>query len=127
MCKWLSILLFYVPLSLFAQKKEELKKKYLGVYEGIIPSYKMDTGEDVVDVQETSIRISIQTDSVYMLIGYLELKGSYEVMFKADNYYLLDVKMDNQEAAERIIVYKRGKHISRDGLFPQPVTELSKK
>jgi hypothetical protein len=38
----------------------------------------------------------------------------------------LDCRMDGQLAGERIVVYNRGKRISRDGLFPQPSSFLDR-
>jgi len=35
--------------------------------------------------------------------------------------------MDGQLAGERIVVYKKGKKISRDGLYPQPNAFLYKR
>ena len=45
---------------------------------------------------------------------------------KAKTYFLVDAKIDDQLATERLIIYKRGRKISRDGMYPQPVTELKK-
>ena len=60
-------------------------------------------------------------------IGYNENFDIACVMFEAQKYFLLDVKIEGQLATERIMVYKRGKKLSRDGMYPQPVTELRKK
>ena len=53
-------------------------------------------------------------------IGKLTTHGDFEVLFEADDYYVLDATMENQSVGERIVVYKKGKKISRDGLYPQP-------
>lgn len=121
-----ALLLVIFPLWSAAQKKVELKKKYFGRYEGEIPAYKMDVGAEVVAVSPASIGIRIEEDSVFLTIGQRSLKGSYDVLFLAKTYYLLDAKMEGQLASERILVYKRGKKLSRDGLYPQPVSELRK-
>ncbi|OFZ37109.1 MAG: hypothetical protein A3D92_18445 [Bacteroidetes bacterium RIFCSPHIGHO2_02_FULL_44_7] len=110
----------------FAQKDIELKKKFLGAYKGTIPSYMMDTGEQIIEVSSTDIFVNITDTDITISIGNNALHGTYEVMFEAKDYFLLDVKIDDQLANERILVYKRGKHISRDGMFPQPLAELSK-
>jgi len=41
-------------------------------------------------------------------------------MFEGKKYFLLYVKIEEKLAGERIVVYKKGKKISRDGLYPQP-------
>jgi len=125
--KWIIILLLIVPLGASAQKKIKLKRKYLAKYEGVIPAYSMGSALEVVDVEETPITITIEKSLIYATIGDRKLQGTYVVMFEADTYYLLDATMQGQMANERILVYKRGKKISREGMYPQPVTELKKK
>lgn len=125
--QFLILLLALAPSLLYGQKTEKLKKKFFGTYEGMIPAYKEDIGGDVVNVSEISIVVELSADSLHIAIGNHHLKGSYEVMFKADDYYLLDARMEGQLAAERILVYKRGKRIAREGMYPQPLAELEKK
>lgn len=127
MRKMVLSLLFLMPLALLAQKEITLKKRYLGNYVGTIPAYKMDAGAEVLEVSSSKIYIKLKKDSIELTIGNRLLLGTYEVMFEAKKYYLLDATMENQFANERIMVYKRGKKISRDGLFPQPFAELKRK
>ncbi len=122
----LILFLVILPLGLSAQKEVTLKKKYFGAYKGTIPSYKMDTGGDVIEVSSSAIYINITADDITISIGNNALHGTYNVMFEAQHYYLLDVSIDGQLASERVMVYKRGKKLSRDGLYPQPVAELTK-
>lgn len=126
MTRSIVFLLFFLPLFTSAQKKIELKKRYLDTYEGFISSFKMDSGNDLVTVDSTSIQIEIKENEVNFTIGKNSFKGTYYVMFEAKKYYLLDCSIEGQLAGERIIVYKRGKKISRDGLYPQPNTFLYK-
>lgn len=124
-----TILFFLVigfPLLLSAQKEIDLKKKFKGSYEGTISTFKLDTGEDLVDVESVPIRIVIEDDSVLFTIGKHQLSGTYKVMFEANKYFLLDCKIPARLAGERVVVYKKGKKISRDGLYPQPSAMLYK-
>jgi len=119
-------ILMFLPLVSFGQKEVSLKKKYFGNYVGDIPAYKMDTGSGVVQVSSSAIYVSIEKEGITVTIGNNKLTGTYDVLFEAKTYYLLDAKMEGQIAAERIMVYKREKHIVRDGMFPQPVSDLKK-
>ncbi|MES2800403.1 MAG: hypothetical protein V4638_10345 [Bacteroidota bacterium] len=111
----------------FAQKVNvELKKKYFGTYAGTISSFQLDTGTDLVEVGSERIQITIQQDSVLFQIGRNKLKGPYSVLFEVKKYYVLDCKIPGRLAQERVVVYKQGKKISRDGLFPQPSSTLTK-
>lgn len=115
------ILMFcFLPLFAVAQKKIDLKKKYFGTYGGEISSFQMDSGRDLINVDSTNINVVIDESSVEIKIGKQSMKGTYHVMFEGNKYFLLDVRIENQLAGERIVVYKKGKKISRDGLYPQP-------
>lgn len=126
MRKMLLFLLLVFPLMLSAQKEIKLKRKYFGKYKGTVAAYKMDSGTELIDVSETPIVVLIDKEQIYITIGNRKLVGKYTVMFKAQKYYLLDAEIMDQLANERILVYFRGKRLSRDGMYPQPVTELKK-
>jgi len=110
------------------QKEVSLKKKYFGKYIGEVPSYtyKIDIGSGIVQISSSSIYVFIDKDVIVLEVGNNKLTGSYDVLFKARAYYLLEAKMEGQIATERIMVYKRGKHLSREGMFPQPFSDLIK-
>ena len=127
MRKMVLSLLFLMPMALLAQKNITLKKRYLGTYAGTIPAYKLDAGAEVLEVSSSAIYILLDKEKIDLTIGNRTISGTYEVMFEAKKYYLLDAKMDDQLANERIMVYKRGRKIARDGLFPQPFAELKRK
>lgn len=126
MIKWLLTLLLIIPLTLFAQKQINLKKKYFGKYKGEIAGYNIDTGEKIMRVSSSAIYVEIDKNEVSVTIGNNKLNGTYEVMFKAQSYYLVDANIEGQLATERLIIYKRGRKIARDGMYPQPVTQLKK-
>ena len=126
MLKWFFILAFTFPLMTYGQKKFELKKRFLGSYKGEVPSYNIDTGDKIMKVSSSAIYLELNKDDLNLTIGNNKLHGTYTVMFMAKTYFLIDANIDNQLATERFIVYKRGRKISRDGMYPQPVTELNK-
>jgi hypothetical protein len=107
-----------------AQKPIVLKSKFFGTYKGDIAAYQLDSGKELVDVNPSAIQITITDSTVSIAVGQNKLKGTYIVMFEAKAYYLLDCKIEGQLAGERIVVYKKGKKISRDGLYPQPSATL---
>jgi hypothetical protein len=120
-------LILIFPFALNAQKEIKLKRKYIAKYVGVIPAYSMGSALEVVDVEETSIIITIGKEFINTTIGDRKSQGTYVVIFEAETYYLLDATMTGQLANERILVYKRGKKISRDGMYPQPLADLKKK
>lgn len=126
MMRLLLVLFVVVPIIGLSQKPIELKSKFLGVYEGKIPSFLMDSGKDLLTVEESPITIEITEEGILLAIGSNKITGKYTVMFEADKYFLLDCKINGQLANERVVVFKKGKMISRDGLYPQPNTILLK-
>jgi hypothetical protein len=104
--------------------RKSIKRKYFGTYEGQINGYKFDAGDKLVEVNPIPIQIEINSGYLTIQIGKLTTRGDFEVLFEADDYYVLDATMENQNVGERIVVYKKGKKISRDGLYPQPSTLL---
>lgn len=126
MKKLLLVVSFLVCSTAWSQKPIELKKKFLGSYSGTIASFKLDTGEDLVDIEREKISLMIDVDSVKFTIGRNSLTGSYTVLFEAKKYYVLDCIIPGRLAGERVVIYKAGKKISRDGLYPQPSAMLTK-
>jgi len=127
MSKYIIMILLIVPMFASAQKKIDLKRKYQGSYVGTIPGYKVESSEHIMYVAPSEITSSIGKNQVQVNVGGNTMYGTFEIMFEAKKYYLLDVTIDGQLATERIMVYKTGKRLSRDGMYPQPVTELKKK
>ncbi len=118
MGKFLFIL--FLILSSISFSQTSLKSKYFGLYEGVIDAYKMDTGDALLEVSETTISVNLQDKALEIKIGKSTFNGSYTVLFEAENYIVLEAHLTNQPINERIVVYKKGNKISRDGLYPQP-------
>lgn len=128
MVKYLNIILFLSCVSLvsFGQQEISLKKKYFGKYRGTISAYQYESDNRLINVAESEILIDLFKEEITIKIGKNENRGSYEVMFEADDYFLVDAKMEGVLATERILVYKKGKKLGRDGMYPQPVCELER-
>lgn len=126
MSRFLILISLLVLSSSVAFGQAKLKKKYHGIYNGQINSYKMDTGGEVLEVGAVPIQIDLYAGYLNVHIGKTTSKGYYTILFEAEEYYVLDAVMDNNSIGERIIVYKKGEKLSRDGLFPQPSAVLKR-
>jgi hypothetical protein len=126
MKRFFFLLLVLSPMLVSAQKPIVLKKKFLGAYEGQIGSFDLDGGNGLISVDSVGIRVEIFQKYVAITIGIQLNKGTYSVLFEGNDYFVLDCRMEGQLAGERIVVYKHGKKISREGLYPQPNTFLFK-
>jgi hypothetical protein len=86
----------------------------------------MDSGKDLLSVDDCSITIEIRRETIQFTIGSNKKSGEYKVLLEANDYFVLDCKINGQVANERIMVFKKGEKITRDGLFPQPNAKLFK-
>lgn len=125
--KILLLILFSLPLIAQGQKLvDEIKKKHFGVYRGTIPAFSMDTGRDLVDVTSVEIIVEVDAEKVVLHIGDQHLVGDYTVLFKGDDYYVLDVTLKRQLQHERLVIKQKGKMMTREGIYPQPNSTLKK-
>lgn len=111
--------IFLIPMLSFGQHK--LKKKFCGNYSGIIPTYKMEDGATVVDVDSVNINIEFLIDgTVQFSIGTIQDNGKYNVEFTNDTFILITAKLEKQKAEEKLKLFLKDKHIEREGIYPQP-------
>jgi len=125
MKKVLLFFLLLVNFTVLSQTSKGLKKRFLGTYAGFISSYELKTPTPIF-VDSVGIKITIEKEQISFSIGTHQYSGSYKLLLETKKYIVLECTIENQMATERIMVYKRGKHLSRDGLFPQPNAELFK-
>ena len=75
------------PLVLSAQKPIDLKKKFFGTYVGEIPAFQLDSGKDLLDVDQTIIKVIIQAKTTTFTIGKKAIEGRYIVLFEVKNNF----------------------------------------
>lgn len=123
----LIIALVLIPQFSNGQKLvDEIKRKFLGAYQGTISTYKVDTGSELIDVEETIIFINLTNDHIIIEIGNNKISGFYTVLFEGEDYYVLNARLEGQLQSERIIVHQKGKTLTREGIHPQPNAVLEK-
>jgi len=123
-CMKISLIIccLFLGLPAFGQN---IKKKLYGTYEGTIPGYKMDIGQTVVDVNAITIRIKLTEDGLAeQHLGSKTLRGTWKVRSDEKTHYVIILKLEGQEAEERIILYKKTRTMKREGIFPQPDANL---
>ena len=121
--KLLFTLLLLIPNICDAQK---IKRKYRGSYEGIIKSYKINSGEDYLTVKETPIHILVEKKKLIITIGNIKIEGVPELKNINRNNIELILKRPNDFGTEKIRVFRKNKTIIRKGISPQPDAELLK-
>jgi hypothetical protein len=100
---------------------QQIKKKLYGTYWGTIAAYKMDIGQTVVDVNAAKIQITLLDNATAeQTIGSKTLKGTWSITDTEKTYYVIVLKLEGQEAEERLLLYKKTRTMVREGIFPQP-------
>lgn len=123
------IAIVFILTSFFATSQTlvtNLKKKNLGVYQGEIPAYNYVTDTLSVSVDETPIEITITDNAVNITIGRINKKGSYHILFKGKDYYVIDAFFEGDILTERLVLNEKRKTILREGSYPQPNATLRK-
>lgn len=120
-------LLFLIFISSFTGLSQEIKKKYLGVYTGEIPSYALELGEEVFQVQTAAIEVQLSAEGVIVeKIASKEIKGTYQFIKEDKNAIYFEAKLDGQFIPESYMLYKKDKRLERKGIYPQPDVFLKK-
>lgn len=124
MKNWLVFCFLLISCSVFSQ---HLKKKLYGIYTGTIPAYTLDIGSDVIDVNATTITIDLSEERITQQLGNTLQQGTWEIVTSDKLVIVLSVRLEGQLTEELLTLYKKTKTIRREGIFPQPTTELTKK
>lgn len=120
-------LLFFIVTCSFSAISQEIKKKYLGVYTGEIPSYALELGEEVFQVQSTSIEVQLKAEGILVeKLAAKEIKGTYQFIKEDKSGIYFEAKLDGQFIPESYILYKKDKRLERKGIYPQPDVFLKK-
>ena len=104
----------------------KLKKKYLKVYEGTIPSYSINLGEEIVKVNSEILKATLKKDSLYVLVGKVKYSGTYKVEKITKKEYKITGAMEETGIPALFFLDLKNKTLVRKGVFPQPEALLQK-
>nr|WP_294858873.1 hypothetical protein [uncultured Fluviicola sp.] len=120
-------LLLLVLTCSFSGNSQEIKKKYLGVFTGEIPSYALELGAEVFQVQSTQMKVQLEPEGIIIeKIASKEIKGTYQFIKEDKSGIYFEAKLDGQFIPESYILYKKEKRLERKGIYPQPDVFLKK-
>ena len=120
-------LLFLVFVCSLSASSQEIKKKYLGVYKGEIPSYALELGEEVFQVQSSVIEIQLQPAGIFLeKIASQVKKGTYQLIKEDKEGMYFEIRLEEQFIPESYVLYKKDKRLERKGIYPQPDVFLKK-
>ena len=104
----------------------QIKKKDLGTYQGTIPSYKINNGSQLLEVASCNITVSLDKDSLKLVIGSKTCSGAYVVKKIKRRTYNIHLTTPHSQLEEVFRLEGKEREILRKGLFPQPDCELIK-
>jgi hypothetical protein len=111
----------------FTGNSQVIKKKYLGVFAGEIPSYALEVGQEVFQVQSTLIEVQLKPEGIVIeKIASKEMNGTYQFIKEDKIGIYFEAKLDGQFIPESYILYKKEKRLERKGIYPQPDVFLKK-
>jgi len=106
----------------------QVKKSYFGKYVGTIAGYEMSAGaSERIQIGISAIEIQLSGKEIVVVIGTKTNKGTWTLVSENKTNFVIEGKMDQSSATERILIYKKGKKIVREGIRPQPDVMLRKK
>lgn len=109
------------------QASAQLKKSFFGKYSGTIGAYEMSLGKnDRIQVESSPVEIQLSPKEIVFIIGAKTYTGTWSLIQENKTTFVIEGKMDNLAVKERILIYKKGKKIVREGILPQPDVMLKK-
>lgn len=114
-------LLFISSQGVFGQ----MKRSAYGKFYGTIPSYELSSGKESFITAASNISVQISKTQIFINIGQQHYKGTWRLLMQTKAYYLIEA-ITESPAPERILIYKKGKKMLREGVSPQPDVMLTK-
>jgi hypothetical protein len=103
----------------------KLKKKYLKVYDGTLPSYSINLGEEIVKVNSEILKVTLKKDSLFVLVGKVKYCGTYKVEKITKKEYKITGAMEETGIPALFFLDLKNKTLLRKGVFPQPEALLT--
>ena len=104
----------------------QVKKRELGYYQGIISSYTLNTGQELISVDSSVILVWLEKDRISFKLDNKEYRGTYSVKERNKRNYILMAKLSFSDIEEELRINGKNKIMWRKGLFPQPDSNLKK-
>ena len=103
----------------------KLKKKYLKVYDGTLPAYSINLGEEIVKVNSEYLKVTLKKDSLFVLVGKVKYSGTYKVEKITKKEYKITGAIEETGIPALFFLDLKNKTLLRKGVFPQPESLLS--
>ena len=120
------LIIFLICCSISSAQDIKVKRKFRGIYTGIIPPYEFNSGEELFRVSSAPISITISKTEYLLTIGDLNYEGEITALSVQKKQAYFTIKIPEYALEEKVQVDAKRKILLRDGIRPQPIMQLRK-
>jgi len=120
------LIIFLICCFISSAQDIKVKRKFRGIYTGIIPPYEFNSGEELFRVSSAPISITISKTEYLLTIGDLNYEGEIIALSVKKKQAYFTIKIPEYSLEEKVQVDAKKKILLRDGIRPQPILQLRK-
>jgi len=120
------LIIFLICCFISSAQDIKVKRKFRGIYTGIIPPYEFNSGEELFRVSSAPISITISKTGYLLSIGDLSYEGEITALRVKKKQAYFTIKISEYSLEEKVQVDSKRKILLRDGIRPQPIMQLTK-
>ncbi len=120
------LIIFLICCFISSAQDIKVKRKFRGIYTGIIPPYEFNSGEELFRVSSAPISITISKTGYLLTIGDLNYEGEIIALSVKKKQAYFTIKIPEYSLEEKVQVDAKKKILLRDGIRPQPILQLRK-
>ncbi len=111
---------------MIAQSMPKIKRKWQGTYDGNIPAYQLNTGNELLEVESNSIKVIIEKEKFIISLGVFEYVGEYVSTKQQRKTLYIVGKIEGRTINEYFVIDRKTKSLKRTGIVPQPTVILNR-
>lgn len=111
---------------LIAQSIPNINRKWQGTFEGNIPAYQLNTGNELLEVESNSIKVVIEKDKFILGLGLFKYVGEYVSAKQSRKTLYVEGKIEGRTVNEYFVIDRKTKCLKRTGIVPQPTVILNR-
>ena len=104
----------------------KIKRKWQGTFDGNIPAYQLNTGNELLEVESSSIKVIIENEKFIINLGVFEYVGEYVSTKQQRKTLFIVGKIEGRTVNEYFLIDRKMKSLSRTGIIPQPTVILTR-
>ena len=111
---------------LIAQSMPKINRKWQGTFDGTVPAYQLNTGNELLEVESNSIKVIIEKEKFIINLGVFEYVGEYISAKQQRKTLYVEGKIEGRTINEYFVIDRKTKSLKRTGIVPQPTVILNR-